>query len=129
MTEYLPTPPNSASSTHSADPGVPRSPSHQEEDPIAVRYASPSNDGPYGQPSFRRRIGRGGRLLIDRRGMYVKPDDMLNEKVMDRFGHDTDNDESFEIETTTVDPYDTHHMRYRAIQASLSIQTRQAPRD
>ena len=130
MTEYLPTPPDSASSIQSTDVGSPHSPSPLKEDPITVRYASPSNEGPYRQPSFRRRIGRGGRLLIDRRDMYVKPNEMLNEKAVERFSYDRDDDdEDLKIETVKVDPYDIHHMRYRAIQASLSIQTRQAPKD
>ena len=131
MTEYLPTPPESvSSSTSSVDSNFQHFASHQEDDRVPVRYSSPPIDASYRQPSFRRRIGRGGRLLIDRRGLYVRPDEELSARVADRFSYDKDDDdEPVESETFTVDPYDIHHMRYRALQASSVVQGHQVSRD
>lgn len=115
MTEYLPTPPASTTSEHSgevfADAG---SPLQGKDDSIAVRYASPSYDGPcQSQPSFRRRVGRGGRLIIDRRGMRLESKEGLNDKVVDRFKFDNDDDED-EVPVYVAEPYDISSMRYRA---------------
>ena len=130
MTEYLPTPPESMSSTPSIDADFQDFASRQDDDRVAVRYTSPPNDVLYRQPSFRRRIGRGGRLMIDRRGLYVRPDEEFSVTVVDRFSYDQDDDEeAIETETLMVDPFDIHHMRYRALQASSSSQGRQISRD
>lgn len=119
MTEYLPTPPASISSEHSgeviADAG---SPMHGKDDSIAVRYASPSYDGPcQSQPSFRRRFGRGGRLMIDRRGMRLQSKEGLEESIVDRFKYDNDDDDD-EVSLYSVDPYDNSSIRYRAKMSS-----------
>lgn len=115
MTEYLPTPPASISSEHSGEViGDAGSPLHGKDDSIAVRYASPSFDGPcQSQPSFRRRFGRGGRLMIDRRGMRLQSKEGLNESIVDRFKFDNDDDDD-EVSMYVVDPYDISSMRYRA---------------
>lgn len=115
MTEYLPTPPASTSSEHSGESvPEPMSPSHGRDDSIAVRYASPSYDGLcQSKPSFRRRFGRGGRLMIDRRGMRVQSKECLNSSVVDRFKFDDDDDED-EVPVYVTDPYDISSMRYRA---------------
>ncbi|KAL8921160.1 MAG: hypothetical protein Q9172_004181 [Xanthocarpia lactea] len=116
MTEYLPTPPASISSEHSGDVAAGAgSPGPIKDQTVAVRYASPSYDGPHGsQPSFRRRIGRGGRLMIDRRGMRVPGKDGLNDTLLaDRYKFDREEDDE-ELPTYHVDPYDLANMRYRA---------------
>ena len=118
-TEYLPTPPASASSEHVGDAPVDvDSPKRHKVDPIPVRYASPSYDGPWqSQTSFRRRIGRGGRLMIDRRGMRLQSKEELNgldDIVVDRFKFDRDDDDEDEVPIYTVDPNDISNMRYRA---------------
>ncbi|KAL8914080.1 MAG: hypothetical protein Q9171_001195 [Xanthocarpia ochracea] len=116
MTEYLPTPPASISSEHSGDVAAgASSPGPIKDQTVAVRYASPSYDGPHGsQPSFRRRIGRGGRLMIDRRGMRVPGKDGLDDTLLaDRYKFDREEDDE-ELPTYHVDPYDIANMRYRA---------------
>lgn len=128
MTEYLPTPPASIASEQSGELGVDGgSPMHGKGDSIAVRYTSPSYDGPCErQPSFRRRISRGGRLMIDRRGMHLPSKEGLTESILNRFKFDNDDDDD-EMPVYHVDPYEIYSMRYRAkIAASLSHQPQQA---
>ncbi len=124
MTEYLPTPPASILSEHSGELGPDEdSPMHGKSDSIAVRYASPSYGGPcQSQPSFRRRFGRGGRLMIDRRGIRLQSQEGLTENLVDRFKFDNDDDED-EVPVYAVAPYDISSMRYRAkISGSYSHQ-------
>ena len=111
----LPTPPASISSEHMADlPAEYNSPSRGNDESITVRYESPSYVEPgQNQPSFRRRIGRGGRLMIDRRGMRLQSTEGLDDLVVDRYRFDQDEDED-EVPTYLVDPYDIPSMRYRA---------------
>ncbi|KAI9881349.1 MAG: Enhancer of polycomb-like protein 1 [Pleopsidium flavum] len=114
VTEYLPTPPASVSSEHSGDAVADvDSPNRGRDDSVTVRYASPTFDGPFrSQPSFRRRIGRGGRLMIDRRGMHLASKEGIDDNLLDRFKYDQD-DEDHEP-AYLVDPYDVFSMRYRA---------------
>ena len=114
-TEYLPTPPASVSSEHSCDvPTDTGALNNDKPDSVAVRYASPSYDGPYhSQPSFRRRIGRGGRLWIDRRGMRMPSKGALNSPLIDSYKFDDDDDED-ETQIYFYDPFDTESMQYRA---------------
>ena len=118
-TEYLPTPPASASSEHVGDASADAHHTKRPKvDPVPVRYASPSYDGPWqSQTSFRRRIGRGGRLMIDRRGMRLRSKDELDgldDIVVDRFKYDRDDDDEDEVPTYVIDPNDFSSMRYRA---------------
>jgi len=114
VTEYLPTPPASVSSEHSGDAVAEMdSPSRGKDDSVTVRYASPTFDGPCrSQPSFRRRIGRGGRLMIDRRGMHLPSKEGINDTLLERFKYDQDDEDN--EPTYLVDPYDVFSMRYRA---------------
>ncbi|CAD6591648.1 MAG: Enhancer of polycomb-like protein 1 [Alectoria sarmentosa] len=114
-TEYLPTPPASISSEHSGDVTLDLSALNMgKADSVAVRYASPSYDGPcHSQPSFRRRHGRGGRLWIDRRGMRLPPKAGFDSPDADRFKYDDDEDED-EVPVYFVDPFDTESMQFRA---------------
>lgn len=114
-TEYLPTPPASISSDHSGDIALDFSALKMgKADPVAVRYASPSYDGPcHSQPSFRRRYGRGGRLWIDRRGMRLAPKAGFDPLGADRFNYDDDDDDD-EVPVYFVDPFDTESMQFRA---------------
>ena len=130
-TEYLPTPPASASSENLEDaPLDVNSPKRPKVDPVPVRYASPSYDGPWqSQTSFRRRIGRGGRLMIDRRGMRLQSSeelDKLDDIVVDRFKFDRDDDDEDEVPVYTVDSNDISNMRYRAkITQQVQVSRRQ----
>ncbi|KAL8874554.1 MAG: hypothetical protein Q9174_000141 [Haloplaca sp. 1 TL-2023] len=114
-TEYLPTPPASISSEPSGEaPGETGPPAPTKGQTVAVRYASPSYDGPgKSQPSFRRRFGRGGRLMIDRRGMRLPWGEGLDDTVADRCKFDYEDDDD-EMPIYHVDPYSIPNMRYRA---------------
>ncbi|KAL9072835.1 MAG: hypothetical protein Q9161_003377 [Pseudevernia consocians] len=114
-TEYLPTPPASISSEHSGEVALNFSALNMgKAESVAVRYASPSYDGPcHSQPSFRRRYGRGGRLWIDRRGMRLPPKAGFDSPGADRFKYDDDDDED-EVPVYFVDPFDTQNMQFRA---------------
>lgn len=114
-TEYLPTPPASISSEHSGDVTTDIAALNLDKsDSVAVRYASPSYDGPcHSQPSFRRRYGRGGRLWIDRRGMHVPSKGPLNSPVSKSLRFDDDDDED-EVPVYFHDPFDAESMQFRA---------------
>ena len=120
-TEYLPTPPASISSEQSGDVAVDAENltgvKSQKVEVVAVRYASPSHGGlPHGQPSFRRRVGRGGRLWIDRRarGTPVKDQKKATVALADRFKYDDQEDDD-EIPIYHYDPFDSESMRFRSV--------------
>ncbi|KAJ5882537.1 uncharacterized protein N7529_001209 [Penicillium soppii] len=70
------------------------------------------HDEPHRMPSFRRRVGRGGRLMIDRRNMGARKVEMDPLKA-DRFKFDQeDSDEEPEYDT---DAYSIQIMQHRAI--------------
>ena len=114
-TEYLPTPPASVSSEHSGDGGIDfGTVSQNKPESVAVRYASPSYDGPcHSQPSFRRRYGRGGRLWIDRRGMRMPSKENMDPATADRYKYDDEEDED-EAPIYYVDPFDTGSLLFRS---------------
>ena len=115
-TEYfLPTPPASVSSEHSGDGGMDFGTVNlKKAESVAVRYASPSYDGPcHSQPSFRRRYGRGGRLLIDRRGMRMAQKENMDTAIADRYKYDDEDDED-EVPRYYIDPFDTESMVFRS---------------
>ncbi|KAI9768438.1 MAG: Enhancer of polycomb-like protein 1 [Geoglossum simile] len=121
VTEYLPTPPASVTSETSGNDtqGQEESPTRSRGDTIIVRYASPTYDGPpHSQLSFRRRRGRGGRILVDRRGLRLQSPEDIDPIVLDRFKYDRDDED--EQPTYTVDPYDTANMCYRATMLPIS---------
>ncbi len=106
--QYLMTPPSSVTSESFDHP----SPSQENPENFTFRYSSPpEEDEPQGQPAYRRGIGRGGRLWIDRRGMS-SPAKILDPIVADRWKYDQDDDE--EQPVYTMDPYDTKSLRFRA---------------
>jgi enhancer of polycomb-like protein len=114
VTEYLPTPPASVSSEQSEDK-VESSLENQKQNPtVSVRYAAPCFDASNrDQPAFRRRTGRGGRVMIDRRGMQSQHKVNLVDRIAERFKYDMDEDEDEPI-TYTIEPYEISSMRYRA---------------
>ena len=119
--QYLPTPPASASEHSIEFHAEAGSPSRKPKETVTVRYASPTFDGPYrNQPSFRRRIGRGGRMIIDRRGMNLQSAEGIDPAIVDRFKFDRDDDDDEETPTYLIDPYDIASMRYRAAIAGSS---------
>jgi enhancer of polycomb-like protein len=115
VTEYLPTPPASVTSEASGNGTQVRdeSPTRGRGDTIIVRYASPTYEEPsHSQLSFRRRRGRGGRILVDRRGLRLQSPEDIDPIILDRFKYDLDDED--EQPTYVVDPYETLNMRYRA---------------
>lgn len=120
MAEYLPTPPASISSGHVGDVAADdASPTNCKDDLVTVRYTSSLRDGPnQSQPSFRRRFGRGGRLMIDRRGMHSRPPEGIDDILVDRFKFDHDDDDD-EIPVYGIDLFDLSRIRYRAKPSGL----------
>ncbi|KAL9623346.1 MAG: hypothetical protein Q9160_002453 [Pyrenula sp. 1 TL-2023] len=103
-TEYLPTPPASISedSTNEVLADL-ESPREMKVSPF--RYVSPSQDDtPTAMPSFRRRIGRGGRLMFDRRLPFRSRDATHELGSADRYRYDFDDED--DIEETLVDEHD-----------------------
>lgn len=85
--EYLPTPPASVSEDESAEKDVEMKDVSRSSTPF--RYASPDDEHDrQPMPAFRRRIGRGGRTIMDRRFP-------IRTKLMDddRFKYDRDSDD------------------------------------
>jgi enhancer of polycomb-like protein len=105
--QYLMTPPSSVTSDSFDHP----SPSQEKSESSTFRYSSPpEEDEPCGQPAYRRRIGRCGRLWIDRRGMSSAKG--FDESVSDRWKYDQDDDDQQPV--YEMDPYDTKALRFRA---------------
>lgn len=105
--QYLMTPPSSVTSESFDLP----SPAQEKPDPLTYRYSSPPEEENRGQPAYRRRFGRGGRLWIDRRGMSSACKNIENEPS-DRWKYDQDDEE--EQPVYEMDPYDTKALRFRA---------------
>lgn len=114
-TEYLPTPPVSTSSGSPVDIEHPSAtlPTGIKDDGLVIRYSTPPESGPaHDQVFFRRRIGRGGRLMIDRRGMRLQSTEGIDPIVLDRYKFDRDEDDEFPL--YEVDPEDFWSTQYRA---------------
>jgi enhancer of polycomb-like protein len=115
ITEYLPTPPASSSEEHADGQrgGARGKPADQPQ--IPFRYASPPIETATPGVSFRRRVGRGGRLWIDRRGLSRKrkweDDNVVDDAVLERYEFDVESDDEPEI--YMMDPYDSFHMKHR----------------
>lgn len=118
ITEFLPTPPPSASLERPLDDGRVVSSHRRDEQVAPFRYDSPPLELHAPRPSFRRRLGRGGRLWIDRRNMS-KPnmseeeedDEEMSDYLRERYEYDVDSDEDSKI--YHIDPWDDMNMRYR----------------
>jgi enhancer of polycomb-like protein len=112
--QQLPTPPASVSSENSsdnlnADQDMNKA---EKQNRVVVRYASPPDDVPYlDQRRYRRRKGRGGRIMVDRRGVKRPCPEPIDERVLDR--HKYSGDSSEDEQLYFVDPYDNLHIKYR----------------
>ncbi|EXJ85399.1 hypothetical protein A1O1_05763 [Capronia coronata CBS 617.96] len=96
-TEYLPTPPASISDDEAQQPreGSDVVMKDVSRPSTPFRYASPGDDETVGHmPSFRRRMGRGGRIMIDRKLPRMKRDFSGD----DRFKFDSDDEEVRDVE-------------------------------
>ncbi|KAJ5972795.1 uncharacterized protein N7479_002713 [Penicillium vulpinum] len=110
FTAQLPTPPSSESSGE-MDTSLDVTSPLFSRDKLAS-HTMELHDEPHRMPSFRRRVGRGGRLMIDRRNMGARKVDMDPFKA-DRFKFDQeDSDEEPEYDT---DAYSIQIMQHRAI--------------
>jgi len=112
MTEFLPTPPASVSEEENNDVEMQDTEGKEESrPPIPIRYASPG-EGELGQnlPSFRRRRGRGGRTLFDRKMPFRQKEEPP--PVRERFRYDSPEDD---IENEIVPPdQELFLIQYRA---------------
>ncbi|KAF2841544.1 hypothetical protein M501DRAFT_1014342 [Patellaria atrata CBS 101060] len=116
--QYLPTPP--ASISEEGDAGVRSGTATPKTvgkgNVVTIRYVSPPLDQPsQSRPSYRQRRGRGGRLMIDRRGVKRKAEE-ANLPLAEGYWYDQDSDEDDEI--YHVDPYDTMSLKYRVMLAA-----------
>jgi len=112
----LPTPPASVSDEEGADPMAVERVNKQVDSrrSARIRFATPPEDVPFqDQSRFRRRIGRGGRIMIDRRGMKRQKIDNgeVDERIADRWKFSGDSSEDEQV--YPVDWTDTLHIRYR----------------
>ncbi|GIK06448.1 enhancer of polycomb-like protein 1 [Aspergillus viridinutans] len=116
ITTQLPTPPSSDSSDNMMlDSALDTANSLSVRDKLVPRTWE-MNEDTSRIPSFRRRIGRGGRLMIDRRNLVSRCRIELDPLKADRFKYDReDSDDESEIE---CDPYDVQIMQHRAIMAA-----------
>lgn len=106
--QYLMTPPSSVTSEIFDQ----ASPTHEAPEPILTRYTSPPEEEErHAPPEYRRRIGRGGRMWIDRRKMSSAASE-VESSVSERWKYDQDDDD--EQPVYEVDPYDTRALRFRA---------------
>lgn len=110
----LPTPPASVSDDEGN--AVTVQPARKEIDSrrvARIRYGTPPEDVPFqDQSRFRRRIGRGGRVMIDRRGVKrQKIDGRIDDRLADRWRFSGDSSEDEEV--YPVDWTDNLHIRYR----------------
>lgn len=110
--QYLMTPPASSTSDSMDIDEEPASPVMEKRHPVFQFMAGGAKDLPpyHQQPSYRRRIGRLGRLWIDRRGVGVHPG--LLDDSSDRWTYDSDDDEDTPV--YEVDPFNTTALRFRS---------------
>lgn len=122
-TQYLMTPPaSSASDDMDVDDDAPE-PMQLDKEPAQVavkekvslpivQFKAGGSGEFHGsqQPSFRRRIGRQGRLWIDRRGLASPP---REDRRSDRWRYDSDSDDD-EPPVYEIDPFDTRALKFRA---------------
>ncbi|BCR88994.1 enhancer of polycomb-like protein 1 [Aspergillus chevalieri] len=116
ITTQLPTPPSSDTSENMMDTSLDTTSALSFRDKLAPRTMMELHEDTSRIPSFRRRIGRGGRLLIDRRNIAAACRVELDPLKADRFKYDReDSDEELDYER---DQYDIQIMQHRAIMAA-----------
>ncbi|TQB68914.1 Enhancer of polycomb-like protein 1 [Monascus purpureus] len=113
ITTQLPTPPSSNASEEMETALDTQSPHHRDQ---LIPQAMDIDAGAKRIPSFRRRIGRGGRLMIDRRNLAARYKADMDPLTIDRFKFDRE--DSDEESTYERDKYDIQVMQHRAIMAA-----------
>ncbi len=113
-TQYLMTPPTSASSVSLEEP-TPMDLDKPENPEPAFKFRAVARDDERrgNPPAYRRRIGRLNRLWIDRRGLASPPRE-VSADVLDRWKYDQSSDDEDEPPLYEVDPFDTNALRFRA---------------
>jgi enhancer of polycomb-like protein len=111
----LPTPPASVSEEEGGD-AMAVAPLNQQNSEsrrnARIRFATPPDDVPFhDQSRFRRRIGRGGRVMIDRRGVKRQKTERVDDRLADRWRFSGDSSEDEQV--YPVDWTDNLHIRYR----------------
>lgn len=118
ITTQLPTPPSSESSENMQDSAIDTT-ALSLRDKLASHAMDLSEDTSK-MPSFRRRIGRGGRLWIDRRNLASRCRVEMDPWKADRFKYDQeDSDEEVEY---ARDQFDLQIMQHRAITTARARQ-------
>lgn len=114
FTAQLPTPPSSEASDHNMmDTSLDVTSPLFARDKFASR-AMELHEEPHKLPSFRRRIGRGGRLLVDRRNVVAARCAVdLDPLKADRFKYDQEDSDDEDVYDT--DGYSLQIMQHRAI--------------
>ena len=97
--QYLPTPPESASSDTPTQSFATELKKAYESNRTAPPRA------PIAKVAYRRRIGRGGRQMIDRRSSFSRSREGVSDRVRDRFRYDLDQESDDDVQL--VDPYST----------------------
>ncbi|EEH41264.1 hypothetical protein PAAG_03550 [Paracoccidioides lutzii Pb01] len=120
ITEYLPTPPASESSDNMRDAIADRSHSDALDKLVrTVRYCTPSDEeSSRTMPSFRRRIGRGGRMIIDRRNLPFRNRSEVDPIKLERFKYDLEDEDANPI--FEKDQFDIQIMQHRAYLSAKS---------
>ncbi len=132
-TQYLMTPPASAS-TESLEEPTAMDLDKPDNEPI-FQFKGVSHDQTTSTntpPAYRRRIGRLGRLWVDRRNVsgstsLASPPREGSELLSDRFKYDQDSDDE-DHPIYEVDPYDTRALRFRgSVPLPASLMNRGKP--
>lgn len=114
--EYLPTPPTSASSDH--DGPVEAVDTSLQKLSVGIQQAASSDEeSNRPTPSFRRRIGRGGRVMIDRRSLPFRQREEVDPLKLDRFKYDREDDD---MDQLYDNDFDVQIMQHRAYLAAKS---------
>jgi len=113
-TQYLMTPPASASSASMEEPTPMELDKPADPQPVfKFRGVSQDQSAMDNAPQYRRRIGRLNRLWIDRRGLASPPRD-VSERQTDQWKYDNSSDDEEDTPMYEVDPFDTLALKFRA---------------
>ncbi|KAJ9142745.1 Enhancer of polycomb-like protein [Pleurostoma richardsiae] len=125
-TQYLMTPPASASSASMDEPTAMELDKEQALPVFPFRGIAQEDMSPANPPAFRRRIGRLNRLWIDRRNVPrpASPPAETDATYSDRWKYDQD-DSDDEQPVYEVDPYDLPALKFRATIPLSTMQTYQ----